>query len=155
LAGKFCQKPIIKIIFFWKMKCVWKVSITKCEGKQCQISIVGFQCGAMNIEGWLTISISYLVYTHIWLNLPMGDHHLGYINKFIKKKILSNRKLSIMPSSVSFQLFINHTILMAHHIRSFAIVTFQQIIENYYSNIRKWTSSMKLTMWMMKLITLL
>jgi hypothetical protein len=67
----------------------------------------------------------------------MGDHHLGHINKFIKKILLSNRKLSIMPSSFSFQLFINHTILMVHHIRSFAIVTFQQIIENYYSNIRK------------------
>jgi hypothetical protein len=41
-----------------------------------------------------------------------------------------------MPSSFSFQLFINHTILMVDHIRSFAIVTFQQIIENYYSNIQ-------------------
>jgi hypothetical protein len=58
----------------------------------------------------------------------MGDHHLGYINKLIEKLFLSNRKLSIMPSSFSFQLFINHTILIVDHIRSFAIVTFNKLL---------------------------
>jgi hypothetical protein len=44
-----------------------------------KISILGFQCIAMSIEGCLKEIISYLVYSHIWLNLPQGDHHFLFI----------------------------------------------------------------------------
>jgi hypothetical protein len=40
----------------------------------------GLQCCSQNnIEGWLNISASYVVYSQIWLNLPMDDHHFFYI----------------------------------------------------------------------------
>jgi hypothetical protein len=64
------------------------------------IFIVGFECAIINIEGWLKILISYLVYdSQIWLNLPrydppffslflcMGDHHLRWIKKFPKESL--------------------------------------------------------------------
>jgi hypothetical protein len=35
-----------------------------------QISIFSLQSVAINIEGWLKIFSSYLVYSQIWLNLP-------------------------------------------------------------------------------------
>jgi len=44
-----------------------------------EISILGFQCVAMSIEDCLKETISYLVYSHIWLNLPQGDHHFLFI----------------------------------------------------------------------------
>jgi len=38
-----------------------------------------FSVVAKNIEGWLNISASYVVYSQIWLNLPTDDHHFFYI----------------------------------------------------------------------------
>ncbi len=43
------------------------------KSKNCQISIFGFQCVAMNIKNRLRICAPYLVYSHIWLNLPRDD----------------------------------------------------------------------------------
>jgi hypothetical protein len=31
------------------------------------------------------IFISYMIYNHIWLNLPRDDWHLGYIANSLKK----------------------------------------------------------------------
>jgi hypothetical protein len=65
-----------------KLKWFWKVSITKTEGKKgknCLFLIVCFECVAININGWLKILYSYLVYSQIWLNLLKDDHHVFYI----------------------------------------------------------------------------
>lgn len=39
------------------------------------IRILGFQCVATNVEGWLNIFASYLGYSQIGLNLPRGGHN--------------------------------------------------------------------------------
>ncbi len=38
------------------------------------------------IKGCLIFEVSYFAFSQIWLNLPMDDHHFGYITKFDKKK---------------------------------------------------------------------
>jgi hypothetical protein len=51
---------------------VWEKRGKK-KSKNFQISIFGFQCVAMNIKNRLRICAPYLVYSHIWLNLPRDD----------------------------------------------------------------------------------
>ncbi len=61
-----------------------------------QIRTLSFHCVAKNIEGWLEISILFLAYSHIWLNLVTHDSHFFYIvpypvwgpTKFLKKALL-------------------------------------------------------------------
>jgi hypothetical protein len=58
------------------------------------IFIFGFQCVAINIEGWFTI----LVYNKFWLNIPrddcqyftplMNECHLGNILKILKISLI-------------------------------------------------------------------
>jgi hypothetical protein len=38
------------------------------------------------IKGCLIFEVSYFACSQIWLNLPMDDHHFGYITKFDQKK---------------------------------------------------------------------
>jgi hypothetical protein len=42
-------------------------------------NILVFSVVAKNIEGWLNILASYVIYSQIWLNLPMDDRHFFYI----------------------------------------------------------------------------
>jgi hypothetical protein len=49
------------------------------NSKKFQISIFGFQCVANDREGWLKFCTSYMVYSHIWLNLPKSDCHFFHI----------------------------------------------------------------------------
>jgi hypothetical protein len=53
-----------------------------------QISILGFQCVAKNIEGSLKICTSYLVYSQICLNFPQDASHSGCKQKFLKKTLV-------------------------------------------------------------------
>ncbi len=47
--------------------------------KTYHISIFGLMCvRKIIIKRWIKICSWYLVYTHIWLNLPKEDHHLDY-----------------------------------------------------------------------------
>jgi hypothetical protein len=75
----------------------------KKESKNFQNFIFGFQCVTINIEGWLKIYISYLVYSQIWLNhlprdddhqlflhLHADDHHFRLHNKFLKKALVGS-----------------------------------------------------------------
>jgi hypothetical protein len=36
------------------------------------------------IKGCLIFEVSYFACSQIWLNLPMDDHHFGYITKLTK-----------------------------------------------------------------------
>jgi len=58
------------------MKCLLRFSIAKSEKYYTnhQIPIFGFQCVAKYIEGRFKIYTSYLIYSHISLNLPLKDH---------------------------------------------------------------------------------
>jgi hypothetical protein len=48
--------------------------------KTIQISTLGFQYIAINIEGWLfKICNSFVVYRQIWLNLPTDDSHFLFL----------------------------------------------------------------------------
>jgi len=61
----FLKKIIIKKRF-------WVFSIDRNERKNGKTYVFGFQCVNKNIEGWLfRFCISNLVYSQIWLNLPM------------------------------------------------------------------------------------
>jgi hypothetical protein len=53
-----------------------------------RIHIVGVTCVAINIEGWLKICTSDLVYSQIWLHLPREDCHLGYTKQFLKQTLM-------------------------------------------------------------------
>ncbi len=71
----------------------------------CQICACVCVCVAMNIEGWLKNCTPHVVYTQIWLSrlsLPMGDRHLSYIKKFIKKKPLWVATPLLLSSSLFF-----------------------------------------------------
>jgi hypothetical protein len=61
-----------------------------------QISIFSLQSVAINIEGWLKIFSSYVVYSQIWLNLPRHmttnffspTSSIGvFFNKYISNRI--------------------------------------------------------------------
>jgi hypothetical protein len=74
----------------FKMKWFWRVSIAKSEkenSQNSQISLFGFQLGAVNIECRLKIYTSYLVYSQVWLNLPMDDHHLLNILRWLQVRL--------------------------------------------------------------------
>jgi hypothetical protein len=70
--------------------------VRKKNGKICYIFIFLFQCVARKNK-WVKICISYLVYSHIWLNLPrddlslflhvINDPHFGCKQKFLWKNI--------------------------------------------------------------------
>jgi hypothetical protein len=69
----------LKRSFFFKrnFKRFWGFSIDRNERKNGktygQTYVFGFQCVNKNIEGWLfRFCISNLVYSQIWLNLPMA-----------------------------------------------------------------------------------
>ncbi len=58
------------------------------------------------LERWLKICTSYMVYSQIWLNVPMGsmplflhlpmnDSHFGYKQKFLIKKIWKDSAIPI------------------------------------------------------------
>jgi len=84
LLTKFREKENFKIIKVknLKMKWLWRFSIARSEGKNSkifQISIFGFQCVAKDMEGWFKFDTSYMVYSHIWLNIPKNDCHFFYI----------------------------------------------------------------------------
>lgn len=42
------------------------------------IYLFSFHCVAKSIKGWLGFCSSYMVYSHIWLNLRMDDPHFFY-----------------------------------------------------------------------------
>jgi hypothetical protein len=44
------------------------------------------------IKGCLIFEVSYFASNQIWLNLPMDDHHFGYITKLTKKRQLNLSK---------------------------------------------------------------
>jgi hypothetical protein len=73
-----------------------------------QISILGFQCVAKNIERSLKICTSYLVYSQIWLNFPLDASHFGCKQKFLKKTLvgtydsITQVKLAAASLNVSF-----------------------------------------------------
>jgi hypothetical protein len=101
LLAKFRQKAKLNIknskknslLRFWVAK-----SETNKKFKFLSDSYIWFHCVTKNIEGWLNTYTSYLVYSHIWLNLAKDDHHFfynfpwmmlhfGYKQKFLDKKI--------------------------------------------------------------------
>jgi hypothetical protein len=55
------------------------------RGNNCQISLIG---SSIKCEGWLKVFffLSYPLYSQIWLNCCMDDHHISYITKVRKKK---------------------------------------------------------------------
>jgi hypothetical protein len=58
----FCPKKNLRIKMFFLSEKKWKVSIARSEkkGKNCQISIFGFKCGAINIRDGLKICTPYI-----------------------------------------------------------------------------------------------
>ncbi len=42
-------------------------------------SYIWFSLCSQKIEGWLNICTSFMIYSHIWLNLPYNDCHFFYI----------------------------------------------------------------------------
>ncbi len=69
-----------------KMRCFVRFSIARVREKNSkyhQIPIFGFQCVAKCIERWLKIQVSYLIDSHIWLNLSR-DHRL-FFSIFLEK----------------------------------------------------------------------
>ncbi len=72
----FCQKLKFKpkksendVIFGFSISIIWKILV--------------------KIAKFLhLVSLSFLIYGQIWLNLPMDDHHVGYIIKLTKKQTL-------------------------------------------------------------------
>lgn len=87
------QSSQIKTMVFEDFKCKKWVK----NSKNYYILIFGFQCVAINIEGWSKICISPMVYNQFWLNLPRDYHHflyiflwinatLSYIKNFLKKE---------------------------------------------------------------------
>ncbi len=72
------------------------------NNNHCQISAFGFHCVAKNIEGWIEICTSYLIYSQIWLNLP-HDHHIFYtfLSRgspfWLHKKIPFKIKATLVP----------------------------------------------------------
>jgi hypothetical protein len=80
---KFRQKEKFNFLFFLKMK--WFSRFSKSPELRENIIInhhiiyiFGFHCVARNVKGWLGFCSSYVVYSHIWLNLPMDDPHFVY-----------------------------------------------------------------------------
>jgi len=62
------------------------------------IYLFSFHCVAKRLKVWLGFCSSYMVYSHIWLNLPMDDPHLFYnfllmITSLAKKQ---NKKQKIL-----------------------------------------------------------
>jgi hypothetical protein len=77
------------------MKWLWRFSIARSEGeksKNFQIFVFGFQCVAKDMEGWLKFCTSYMVYSHIWLNLPKNDGHFFYIFLLMIVTLAKNKK---------------------------------------------------------------
>jgi hypothetical protein len=118
---KFLKKTLMRRILFsfffhWcnlvkkriqnsKIKWFWRFSIVGSEKKKssnfCIFCIV---CRKKYIERWLKIFISYLVSSHIWLNLPMGDCHFFFITSsygwwqiWLQKTILKNNTGAQQP----------------------------------------------------------
>jgi len=81
------------------------------NSKYLQISISGFQSVAKDMEGWLKFNTSYMVYSHIWLNIPNNDCHFSYIfllmivtlakNKNPQKKHCLTCKLNLLVTKSS------------------------------------------------------
>jgi hypothetical protein len=72
------------------MKWFQRVSIAKSEkenSQNSQISLFGFQFVAVNIDCQLKIYTSYLVYSQVWLNLPMDGHHFLNILRWLQVRL--------------------------------------------------------------------
>jgi hypothetical protein len=91
VKGFFCWWSFVKKkknkMNTFKMKWFWRVSIAKSEKENSQISLFGFQLVAVNIECRLKIYTSYLVYSQVWLNLPMNDHHFLNILRWLQVRL--------------------------------------------------------------------
>jgi hypothetical protein len=47
------------------------------------------------MKGFFKKLLSHMVYSHIWLNLFVDDHQLGYITKVEKKNFVPNAQTKI------------------------------------------------------------
>jgi hypothetical protein len=56
----------------------------------------------------LKFGIPCMVYSQIWLNLPIGDHHFSCITKFINKTLRSQLSISSLSHLFIFKLLINN-----------------------------------------------
>ncbi len=78
-----------------QMKCFLTSSITKgMKKKMVKVSsflYLVFPCVAQNVERWLNILISYMVYSQIWLNLPKDDCHFFYIFLQMTASLVTNK----------------------------------------------------------------
>ncbi len=98
------------------MKWFWRFLIARSEQTNnisWQISMVGFDCVAKNIEGWFFDKTSYLVYSQICLNLPKDDCHFLYIFQWMRVPWARNKsswKQILMPRT---QMIVDYSIIKA------------------------------------------
>jgi hypothetical protein len=58
------------------------------------------------MEQLLKIGIPFMVYSQIWLNLPIGDNHFSCITKFINKTLRSQLSISSLSHLFIFKLLL-------------------------------------------------
>jgi len=92
LAKKFKKARLI--FFKFKSEMIFELfSIYKNDGKKEEklpnFYIFGFQNVAKNIQILLIICTSYIIHSHIWLNLPRENCNFEYEPKFFQKRTLA------------------------------------------------------------------